>query len=67
MTCVRVGLLKLYIEYSASPDETEEYRHEDLKFDVGWITTVSDELAPSDVEPFFLLTSTNLHMQHRFL
>ncbi|KAH7231274.1 uncharacterized protein BKA55DRAFT_598563 [Fusarium redolens] len=49
-TCVRVGPLRLYVEYSAFHNGNKEYPHNHLKFDVEWMTDINDELVQQDGE-----------------
>ncbi|RGP62435.1 heterokaryon incompatibility [Fusarium sporotrichioides] len=49
MSCIRVGPLTLYVEYSASHNGTTENVRRDLRFDVEWITDANDRPTKNNV------------------
>ncbi|EGU72437.1 hypothetical protein FOXB_17053 [Fusarium oxysporum f. sp. conglutinans Fo5176] len=49
VSCILIGPLKLYIEYSASHTGSQDL-HKDLKLDIEWITETHDRPAPQNAE-----------------
>ncbi|KAJ4248096.1 hypothetical protein NW762_012866 [Fusarium torreyae] len=62
MSCIHVGPFKLYVEYSATPDESKERHNKDLKLDVEWVTTVNNEPALHDVESSIIDIENSAHV-----
>jgi hypothetical protein len=60
MSCIRVGLLTLHVEYSTSHNGATENVRKDLRFDVEWITDAND--GPS-VASFKYLESSGYRLQ----
>ncbi|SCO54115.1 uncharacterized protein FFNC_15342 [Fusarium fujikuroi] len=50
VSCICIGPLRLYVEYSASHNKDIEHTRRELKFDVEWITHINDGPARQDVE-----------------
>ncbi|KAF4418687.1 arginine N-methyltransferase 2 protein [Fusarium austroafricanum] len=50
MSCIRIGPLRLYVEYSASHNSSIEYLRKNLKFDVEWIDDINDGPARQNTE-----------------
>ncbi|WKT43883.1 hypothetical protein QSH57_008736 [Fusarium oxysporum f. sp. vasinfectum] len=49
MSCIRVGPLTLYVEYSASHNGTTANVRKDLRFDVDWTTDANDGSTKNNV------------------
>ncbi|KAK2470018.1 hypothetical protein H9L39_18395 [Fusarium oxysporum f. sp. albedinis] len=49
VSCILIGPLKLYIEYSASHTGSQDL-HKDLKLDIEWINETHDRPAPQNAE-----------------